>query len=308
MCLLSLVACCCASLFDWWGEKKVEEERQVYMNTLSNTEQEYVKKLDELYEPAADDISFKMIRRIPADAWLLFAITTFFYMAILNFYQVASDIMQNTGGFISPDTASLYTAIPNFVAIIGSPLGGFTVDRIGRALNFIMLACAMLIVAHVAFLALAYGWVSFSPVPVMIWLGWTYSIGASCLWPILAFIVDKEALGTGYGCMTSVQNFGLAVFALVVGKIQDAVKNDGVVQYTIPIFMFIGCATIALILTFILVGRDRLHGVKLNASAAERQARMQQEQAANEQKQTNQSNNQSFLSVQADPKSSVNGQ
>src|SRR4051794_6472418 len=100
-------------------------------------------------------------------------------------------MMQNTGNHISDSTAGLYMAIPNFVAIVGSPLGGYTVDKLGRALVFISIACGMLICAHVFFLALAYGWISASPVPVMIWLGITYSLGASCLWPILAFIVEK---------------------------------------------------------------------------------------------------------------------
>lgn len=41
--------------------------------------------------------------------------TAVFYVAILNFYQVASDMMQNTGDMISSDLAGLYMAIPNFV-------------------------------------------------------------------------------------------------------------------------------------------------------------------------------------------------
>jgi fucose permease len=111
MCVLSFIACCLASLSDYWGEKKVEAQRQVYMNTLSAEESAYVLKLDEMAEPASDDISFKMIKRIPLTAWLLFLITAFFYIAILNFYQVASDMMQNTGKFISSDKAGLYMSV-----------------------------------------------------------------------------------------------------------------------------------------------------------------------------------------------------
>jgi hypothetical protein len=83
------------------------------MNTLSAEESAYVLKLDDLAEPQSDDISFKMIRRIPLTAWLLFLITAFFYIAILNFYQVASDMMQNTGKFISSDKAGLYMSVAN---------------------------------------------------------------------------------------------------------------------------------------------------------------------------------------------------
>jgi MFS family permease len=108
------------------------------------------------------------------------------------------------------------------------------VDKVGRALVFITAACGMLICAHFYFLALAYGWINASPVPAMLWLGVTYSMGASCLWPILAFIVEKDALGTAYGCMTSVQNLFLALAALVIGQMQDWAKSahPGVLQYT----------------------------------------------------------------------------
>lgn len=281
MCLLSFCACLVASGLDFWGESKVEAQRQVYMSTLSAEEAIYVKKLDVLAEPVSDDISFKMIARIPLTAWLLFIITAFFYVAILNFYQVASDLMQNTGKFVSADTAGLYLAIPNFVAIVASPLGGAMVDKVGRALMFVALACIMLICAHVFFLALAYGWVSYSPVPIMIWLGITYSLGASCLWPILAFVVDKDALGTAYGCMTSVQNLFLAVFAVIIGQLQDWAKPR-VLEYTLPIMIFIGCAVIAFLLTIVLIALDAARGGKLNASSDERSARLAAEEAAAE--------------------------
>lgn len=284
MCAMSFCACMLASFSDFWGESKVESDRQVFLATLSSEEASYVRALDDANEPTSDDISFAMVRRIPGSAWLLFLITSMFYVAILNFYQVASDMMQNTGDCISGNTAGLYMAIPNFVAIIGSPLGGFMVDKMGRALIFISVACGMLICAHVFFLALAYGWVVASPVPVMIWLGITYSLGASSLWPILAFIVEKDALGTAYGCMTSVQNVHLAVAALVIGQLQDwaSSSHPGVLQYTLPIMIFIGCAITALCLTILLIFVDRKAGGKLNASAEERAVRLAQEEAEQE--------------------------
>jgi len=297
MCVISFCMCCLASYFDYWGEKQVEAQRQIYMSTLSQEEATYVLKLDSIAEPVSEatDGSFssfikfwvselKMLTRIPATAWLLFVICAVFYVAILNFYQVASDMMQHTGRHISSDTAGLFMAIPNFVAIVGSPLGGYTVDKMGRALIFIATACLMLIGAHVFFLALGSGWVDFTPIPVMVWLGLTYSLGASCLWPILSFIVEKEALGSAYGMMTSMQNLFLAVAALIIGHLQDWAKTHrpGVLQYTLPIWIFIGCAAVAFVLTLLLIVLDKRRGGKLNASAEERHARLAAEAAAEE--------------------------
>lgn len=40
---------------------------------------------------------------------------------MLTFYTVASDIMQKTGYKFSPDIATLFISIPNFVSIVASP-------------------------------------------------------------------------------------------------------------------------------------------------------------------------------------------
>ena len=62
----------------------------------------------------------QMLKRIPLTAWLLFLITAFFYIAILNFYQVASDMMQNTGKFISSDKAGLYMSVTLAAAAVAT--------------------------------------------------------------------------------------------------------------------------------------------------------------------------------------------
>ncbi len=115
MCALSFLTCCAASLYDKWGEEKVEEQRQMYMSTLSEEEAAYVLKLDAIAEPeqAATDgslksfLSFwvselKMLTRIPATAWLLFVICAVFYVAILNFYQVRKNTACNIVHFPLP--------------------------------------------------------------------------------------------------------------------------------------------------------------------------------------------------------------
>ena len=96
MCALSYIACMCASALDFWGEKKVEDQRQIYMSTLSEEEAVYVRRLDELAEPVGDDISFKMITRIPGTAWLLFLITAVFYVVRNEAYTQSNCCSQLT--------------------------------------------------------------------------------------------------------------------------------------------------------------------------------------------------------------------
>jgi len=139
-------------------------------------------------------------------------------------------------------------------------------------LTLLLVASFMMVIAHSALLVLALEWYLYSPIVVMLWLGVAYSLGASCLWPLLSVVIDKPMLGTAYGCMTAIQNAGLALFPTAIGILQDDDSIKGTkAQYTIPIFIFIGCAGVAIVLTLILIGLDAVqnHGA-MNASAARR--------------------------------------
>ena len=48
-------------------------------------------------EPAVTGI--RAVRHFPCSSWLLFLICAFFYAAIMTFYAVASDIIQNIGAY-----------------------------------------------------------------------------------------------------------------------------------------------------------------------------------------------------------------
>jgi len=96
---------------------------------------------------------------------------------------------------------------------------------------------------------------------------------AAAIWPLLPFVLRQRELGTGYGIMTAVQNAGLAGFPLIIGAIQVMPElQDTLWKYTIPIMIFVGCAGLALLLTFLLLGVDAAAtGGVLNKSGVERQ-------------------------------------
>lgn len=176
------------------------------------------------------------------------------------------------GHQFSPTIATLFLALPSFVAIFGSPLCGSLIDRFGRAMFFIMGASCMLMLAHLLFLGNQYEWWFIHPIPLMIWIGCASSMGGAALWPTLALIVPKQLLGTGYGAMTSVQNFGLAVYPLMIGVIQDAFRGSPF-QYSLPLIIFsaTGGVSFSLALIAFLIDRRSGHGFsRMNASAAER--------------------------------------
>ena len=237
---------------------------------LDRRYERFVKKTDEEEAP-----KLSHIKEIPLPAWILYLICTMFYVGVLTFYTVASKIMQETGHKYSPKDATFFLAIPNFVSIVMSPLFGALVDKVGRALYFIMFASTMMICAHVAFLGNANEWWEIHPAFVFGWLGIGYSMGAASIWPILSHIAPLKILGTAYGCMTAMQNAGMAIFPQIIGVLQDssAIKAHGLV-YTLPLMIFVGAEIVSFSLAVLLLGLDKKFTKgRLNASHAERKAR-----------------------------------
>ena len=54
----------------------------------------------------------------------------------------------------------------------------------------------------------------------------SYSVCAAALWPSVALVVPSSKLGTAYGLMNAIQNFGLAVGALAGGYLLTATNQD----------------------------------------------------------------------------------
>jgi len=257
MCLISFVACIFIAVLDWYADARIDAEKA---KARARGEDE-------------EEFQCSAILKFPASAWVIFLTCMIFYISVLTFYTVASDILQKTGFQYSPTEASQFLAIPNFVAIPMSPTFGFIFDRFGRSLTWMIIACAMQVVGQTAFLALAQGWFFLNPGIIMGWIGVAYSMFAAAIWPLLPFVLKQRELGTGYGIMTAVQNAGLAGFPLIIGAIQVMPElQDTLWKYTIPIMIFVGCAGLALLLTFLLLGVDAAAtGGVLNKSGVERQ-------------------------------------
>jgi MFS family permease len=181
----------------------------------------------------------------------------------------------------------LFLAIPNFISVFASPLFGMMVDRHGRALMWICIASIMMIISMLLFLANAMGWFFLHPIPLMIWQGTGYALGASAIWPSLSHVVPEKICSTAYGTMTSIQNVGMAIFPMVIGYLQaaDGIKGH-TLQYTLPILIFIACEVISFALAFLLLGLDKkLTSGRLNATHAERKHMEQRSRLVEQQSQ-----------------------
>jgi len=259
MCLISFCAAIYCGILDWHGDEAAEMIKR---------------KRGDVGEP---DVSIKHVLQFPLMSWLVFLNCMFFYIGILTFYTLASVILQHTGPKFDAVTASMYVAIPNFLAIPLSPTFGRIIDKFGRTIFWLALSACMLITAHLAFLGMALDWKVLKDIPpgvTMAWVGIAYSMYASAIWPTLPFIIKSDMIGTAYGAMTSIQNFGLAVFPTVIGIItsQDRFKHS-IWEYCIPLLFFIACGGISLGITVFMFFVDKATtGGILSAVGTEKKA------------------------------------
>jgi len=120
------------------------------------------------------------------------------------------------------EKAGLYMSIPYFFVVALTYHLGLFVDATGYRTEMICLGSVLLVAAHVL---LAYSTLSPPSVP-LITQGVGYTICVAALWPSVPFTVSLESVGTAFGIMMAVQNFGLALIPLVVARLYRLGNNS----------------------------------------------------------------------------------
>ena len=98
-------------------------------------------------------------------------------------------------------------------------------------------------------------------------LGSSFSLVPASLWPSVPKLVDEKIIGSAYALIFWIQNIGLWLFPLLIGKVLDA-TNKGVVDqdkldYTAPLVMLACLGVAALVLGLILKVVDKKRGLGL---------------------------------------------
>jgi hypothetical protein len=92
------------------------------------------------------------------------------------------------------------------------------------------------------------------------------------MWPSVAKIVPENRLGTAYATMFTIQNWGLAVFYWLIGKVLDVANQDKLeaikanqasYDYTLPVLMLVVLGVGSIFLAIMLKRSDKKHGYGL---------------------------------------------
>jgi MFS family permease len=104
-------------------------------------------------------------------------------------------------------------------------------------------------------------------------LGVSFSLIPAAMWPAVSKIIAQNRLGTAYGIMFSVQNFGLWLFPILIGLILDK-TNPGVTadmveagtatyNYTYSILMLAIIGIVGIVFALLLKHEDKTSGYGL---------------------------------------------
>lgn len=182
-------------------------------------------------------------------------------------------------------SAEAIFAVFPLLAVGITPILGKYVDHKGKAASMLVLGSVLLIICHLTFAFLLpqlkgneIGGVSLAFVTILI-LGASFSLVPASLWPSVPKLVDSKIIGSAYALIFWIQNIGLWLFPLLIGKILKA-SNPDIVQsleagtmspaeaatsynYTNPLLMLAMLGLVALLLGLYLRVVDRKKGYGL---------------------------------------------
>ncbi len=164
-------------------------------------------------------------------------------------------------GYMRGSAASVFAVFP-LLAVAITPILGNYVDHKGKAASMLMIGSLLLIVCHLTFAFIlpmfkgqAVGGIIVAYVTILV-LGASFSLVPAALWPSVPKLVDAKVIGSAYALIFWIQNIGLWLFPLLIGKILDN-TNPGVtdpvaLNYTWALVMLACLGIAALIIGIIL--------------------------------------------------------
>jgi len=170
-------------------------------------------------------------------------------------------------------TAESIFAVFPLLAVLITPILGNYLDNHGKAVSMLVLGSLLLIGCHLTFAFIlplfkgsAIGGIIIAYATILV-LGASFSLVPASLWPSVPKLVDAKVIGSAYALIFWIQNIGLWLFPLLIGKVLDATNPEGTspteLNYTAPLIMLACLGVAALLLGFLLKVVDKKKGLGL---------------------------------------------
>ena len=193
--------------------------------------------------------------------WLITLLCLFYYSALYPFLDFATKLMISKYG-VDAELAGLIPAILPFTSIVLTPLFGGWCDKKGRGATMMVIGSVMLTLVLIVFsMPLKSSWIA---VTLMCILGIAFSLLPAALWPAVPKIVPMKQLGTSYSIIYYIQNIGLMLIPVLIGKVLERNTVGDQVDYThsLIIFAIIGAGAIVTASLLLWMDRKRHYGLE----------------------------------------------
>ena len=169
-------------------------------------------------------------------------------------------------GYMRQSAESIFAVFP-LLAVLITPILGNYLDRKGKGASMLVLGAILLIACHLIFAFVlplfkgnAVGGVIVAYATILV-LGASFSLVPAALWPSVPKLVDAKVIGSAYALIFWIQNIGLWLFPMLIGKVLDK-TNPGVTDptqfnYTAPLIVFACLGIAALVLGLVLKVVDK---------------------------------------------------
>lgn len=187
-------------------------------------------------------------------------------------------------GYMRQSAETVFAVFP-LLAVGITPILGNYVDHKGKAASMLVIGSLLLIACHLTFAFIlplfkgnAIVGVIVAYITILV-LGASFSLVPASLWPSVPKLVDAKIIGSAYALIFWIQNIGLWLFPLLIGKVLDKTNpqlvsdlQNGVItpqeaavsyDYTVPLVMLACLGVAALILGFVLKVVDKKKGYGL---------------------------------------------
>lgn len=187
-------------------------------------------------------------------------------------------------GYKRQSAETVFAVFP-LLAVGITPILGNYVDHKGKAASMLVIGSLLLIACHLTFAFVlpmfkgnAVGGIVVAYLTILV-LGASFSLVPASLWPSVPKLVDAKIIGSAYALIFWIQNIGLWLFPLLIGKVLDKTNpqlvsdlQNGLItpeqaavsyDYTAPLVMLACLGAAALVLGFVLKYVDKKHNYGL---------------------------------------------
>lgn len=181
-------------------------------------------------------------------------------------------------GYMRQSAGAIFAVFP-LLAVGITPILGKYVDYKGKAASMLLIGSALLIMCHLTFAFILpemkdspIGGVIVAYVTILV-LGASFSLVPASLWPSVPKLVDSKIIGSAYAIIFWIQNIGLWLLPLLIGKVLDntnadiaqALENNTMTEevaavsynYTWPLVMLAGLGVAAFFISILLKRIDK---------------------------------------------------